>query len=98
MESSNHGLDSLQVAGKSIRQRLNGCEARVCITFESSSSLIFPPVEQLKVNGIRVLLESFVVLIGVLDSEPCPRLVICKNSGRLAIPIPWVPSADSPRP
>ncbi|GHJ85010.1 hypothetical protein NliqN6_1412 [Naganishia liquefaciens] len=43
-----HAEEVHRVVGNSIRQRLNQCEARVCITFESSSSLIFPPVEQLK--------------------------------------------------
>lgn len=36
--------------------------------------------------------------MGVPDSEPCPRLVIYKNSGRLAIPILWVPFVGNSRP
>jgi hypothetical protein len=48
---SDYGWDGrFQVVGNAIRPRLNECEARVCITFESSSSLIFPPIEQLKVS------------------------------------------------
>ncbi|KAJ9110244.1 hypothetical protein QFC19_001647 [Naganishia cerealis] len=39
-----------KVLGEAIRPCLNNNEAKVCITFDSSTELIFPPIEQLKLN------------------------------------------------